>query len=111
MSRTVDTFVLAAMSLGSSAGAFAQAPQSYGPMHGEWMWTMMGGGFMWMMPLLFIVAIVALVTLVVRLMSPRHATEPRTASSAAIALLDARYARGEIGREEYVEKKKDLAAA
>ena len=52
----------------------------------------------------------ALVVLVVVLISrsPRHAGGPFWRSSAALDILEQRYARGEIQREEYLQKKKDL---
>lgn len=102
--------IVAAMLIGQAA-AQTPAPPYYGPMHGEWMWTMMGSGRMWIMPLVFLVVMAVLVTLAVRLISPRPAGNTRPSEgSGALALLDARYARGEIGREEYLEKKKDLVA-
>ncbi len=37
-----------------------------------------------------------------------HQTPPPNSRSEALAILEGRYARGEIQRDEYLEKKKDL---
>jgi len=84
----------------------------YGPQ-----WGMMGGwggdgGFgpigmiIW---LVILIAIVALVVWLVRsLASPTsHHLPPQR--SAGLDVLEERYARGDINREEYLQKKRDLA--
>ncbi len=72
---------------------------------------MVGFGWMWLMPILFVLfwglviwAIVALV----RGLSASRGSGSSTADS-ALEILKRRYARGDIGKEEYEEKKKDLA--
>jgi len=75
-------------------------------------WGMMGGfGWMWLMPIFFILfwglviwAIVALV----RGLSESRGYDSSKADS-ALEVLKKRYARGEINKEEYEEKKRDLA--
>lgn len=74
--------------------------------------SMMGGiGFWWFMPVLIIVfwglVIWGLVTLVRFLVSPTGHTGA-IRSSSAIEILRDRYARGEISKEEFEDKKKDL---
>ena len=60
-----------------------------------------GGGIMW---LLLLIAVGVIIYLVVR--SPR---ESRPASSRTpLEILKERYARGELTREEFLERKKDL---
>jgi len=72
---------------------------------------MMGGfGFMWLMPILWIVAIGLIIWAVVAAVRGGESTgqgSPKTDS--ALEILKQRYARGEISKEEYEQKKKDLA--
>ena len=76
-------------------------------------WNMMGGwgagygyGLMHMaMSIAVIVAIVFLVIWLVRTMAPAH--HPRRSSG--LEVLEERYARGEINRDEYLQKKKDIS--
>jgi len=80
-------------------------------------WGMMGpwmtGGFswMWLMPIFFILfwglVIWGIVTLVRGRSGPRGSGSSEADS--ALEVLKKRYARGEINKEEYEEKKKDLA--
>lgn len=70
--------------------------------YGGWMpiGLMWIGGFLW---ILTIVAVVGLVVYVVqRFTHPRRATKP------ALDLLEQAYARGEIKREEFMQKRTDL---
>ncbi len=74
-------------------------------------WGMMGGfGWMWLMPIFFILfwglVIWGIVALVRGLSGPRGADSSKADS--ALEVLRKRYARGEINKEEYEEKKKDL---
>ena len=73
---------------------------------------MMGGfGWMWLMPVFFIIfwglVIWGIVALVRGLSGSRGSDSSRADS--ALEVLKKRYARGEINKEEYEEKKKDLA--
>jgi putative membrane protein len=72
---------------------------------------MMGGfGGMWLMPIFWILFIGLVVWAIVALVG--GSTESRGADSSkadsALEILKSRYAKGEIGKEEYDEKKKDL---
>jgi putative membrane protein len=74
--------------------------------------SMMGGiGFWWLMPVLVVVfwglVIWGLVTLVRSLGSSTGHTGSMHSSS-AVEILKERYARGEISKEEFEDKKKDL---
>lgn len=82
-------------------------------------WGMMGGGFGWLTWVLVIFLIVAAIKLVfggARHGYGRHGCGrhdhwrggPGGRSSSALTLLEERYARGEIQREEYLQKKGDL---
>ena len=100
--------LVAAVSWAATAYAYAQEPAPYGRWgHDGWMFW--GGhlfGLLWM--ILFIALIAGAVVLVRYYW---HVGEGRGSSQkqAALELLDVRYARGEIDREEYLQRKKDLA--
>lgn len=78
------------------------------------MWGWGGGGGSWMIAsgfvhLLALVGIIAVVLLIVRLFRhgpycPYH----RHGGGESLSILEGRYVRGEIGRDEYLEKKRDL---
>ncbi len=73
---------------------------------------MMGGfGWMWFMPIfgiLFLGLIIWAVVALVRGVSQPSSSDSSKAES-ALDVLKKRYAQGEINKEEYEEKKKDLA--
>jgi putative membrane protein len=74
---------------------------------------MMGGfGWMWFMPIFFILfwglVIWGIVALVRGLSGSRGADSVPPTADSALEILKRRYARGEINKEEYEEKKKDL---
>lgn len=80
----------------------------YGPQ-----WGMMGGyggygGFGMIVWIIILIAIVALVVWLVRsVASPDiHHMTPRRSSG--LDVLEERYAHGEINRDEYLQKKKDI---
>ena len=66
-------------------------------------WHGYGGGMMWFFWILIIVALVWFVTLATR----RGDIPPRREKS-ALEILKERYAKGEIDREEFEQKKKDI---
>jgi putative membrane protein len=81
-------------------------------------WGMMGGwgGFGWLGPLhilFWVVVLILIVALIVWLVRPSsHAsvayrTEQRR--SPGLDVLEERYARGEINRDEYLQKRRDIA--
>lgn len=64
----------------------------------------MGMGFSWLIGLIIIILIVWFLT------RARHYDyHHRWGSNSAIDILKERYAKGEIGKEEFEEKKKDLS--
>jgi len=75
----------------------------------SWTW---GNGLLWgIVGLLFMLAfwaavIAGIVLLVKWLVQPRSAAHPGESNS--LEILKQRYARGEISKEEYLDKKKDL---
>lgn len=78
-------------------------------MNGEWMhgWRWEFG--MWGMGLFWVVLVVLLVVLVVRLVADRSpAREPPRGDETPLEILKRRYARGEIDRAEYEERRRDL---
>ncbi len=74
----------------------------YGFDHGGWMF---GGGFMmllwWLVP-------IALVIVLVGYFARRPGTG--TGERTALDILKERYARGEIGKDEFEQKKRDLGS-
>ncbi len=82
----------------------------YGMMGGYGGYGMMGG-FGMIIWFVFLIALVAGVVWVVRqggIAGHPHHLPPRR--SAGLDVLEERYARGEINRDEYLEKKKDITA-
>jgi len=73
--------------------------------HSEWMWGM--GGSMGLGWILILVAIAVVIWLFVR--GPLSGGVP-TGQRSALDILKERYARGEIGRDEFEQKKRDLEA-
>ena len=75
-------------------------------------WGMMGGyGGMWLMPIIMVVfwglviwGIVALVRFIISSSSKGLSSQ----TDSALEILKTRYARGEISKQEYEEKRKDL---
>ena len=74
-------------------------------------WMMGGFGGMWFMPIIMIVfwglVIWGVVALVRGVASPSNTGSSNQADS-ALEILKRRYARGEINKEEFEERKKDL---
>jgi putative membrane protein len=78
-------------------------------------WGFGWGGmwFGWLMMIGFIIAVVVLVVWLVRLSTPGAATRTESAGSdrrtpLALEILQARYARGEISKEEYLDARATL---
>jgi putative membrane protein len=80
-----------------------------------------GGVFIWLLMLLFVAAIVVGVVLLVRgssrgsvggsqAMTPGSSGPTPPPSSPALQILEERYARGDIDREEFLQRKQDLLA-
>jgi putative membrane protein len=69
---------------------------------------MMGGGwgiFMFIFMLIFLVLVIAGIVVLVRYLSPHTRSKP---AEDALEILKRRYARGEIQKGEFEEKRKDL---
>lgn len=89
-------------------GAISGWPYGGWGMMGPWM--MAGFGWMWLIPVLGIVflgLIVWAIVAAVRSSSESKGSDSSKADS-ALEVLKKRYARGEINKEEYEEKKRDL---
>jgi putative membrane protein len=86
-----------------------------GWLDGDWgmMWPemMIGLGWIWLMPVFWLVFLGLIVWAIVA--AVRRSGESKRSDSSqadsALEMLKRRYARGEISKEEYEEKKKDLA--
>jgi len=81
------------------------------------MWGMMGPGmmagfgWMWLIPVFWVVFLGLLIwAIVAAVRSSSESKDPDSSKAdSALEVLKRRYAQGEIGKEEYEEKKKDLA--
>jgi putative membrane protein len=86
------------------------AQQQDWPYHGSHMWG--GGWWMFLGPLMFIVfiaAMVAAVVVVVRWLSGSHgAAPPSPPGKTPLDILKERYARGEIDKEDFEERRRVL---
>lgn len=91
-----------------SSAAWAQ--QQDWPYHGPHMWNF--GGWMFLGPLMFIVfiaAIVAAVVVIFRWLGGSHgAAPPSPPGKTPLDILKERYARGEIDKEEFEERRRVL---
>ena len=69
-----------------------------------WHWLgWIGMAFFWLIPILLVLAVVKY------LMGDRRSNAPDgERKSPALTVLEERYARGEINREEYLQKREDL---
>jgi len=76
-------------------------------MMGGWGMGWFGGIFMILFWILVIVGLVLLIKWLVQ-SSKGHSERPGDGSSRAIDILNERYARGEINKQEFEEKKRDL---
>ena len=77
----------------------------YGPQ-----WGMMGGygGFGMIIWIIILIAIIALVAWLVRSQTSSSMHHLPPSRSSGLDVLEERYARGEINRDEYLQKKKDI---
>jgi len=69
-----------------------------------------GHGFIALLALIGFVAVVLAVIRAFRHGCPWHRRHPGMGTGAGLEILETRYARGEIGRDEYLEKKRDLTS-
>lgn len=120
MKRKLERVALAAgvWLMGASlplAGVMAQAQRDgegyryYGHPHmwgGDWGW---GGMFLGpLFGLLFIAGVAVAIVFVVRALSSDGGGGPRSSRQRALDILDERFARGEIDKEEYDSRKRSL---
>ena len=69
---------------------------------------MMGGGGWWFVPILVIIFLGLIIWAVVALIRGQSGSQ-NTGADSAPEILKRRYARGDIDKEEYEQKKKDLS--
>ena len=76
-----------------------------------WMNGMWGMGWMWFFPFLFLAGLGVFLMVFMRRMGGDFcgtASSPRNKDETPKEVLDQRYAKGEITREQYLEMRKDL---
>lgn len=90
----------------------AQGSPDTGPWHMMHGWNTLGFGGMWFGPLWMIVWLVLIIVAVVALV--RWVSDSsgggRQSTRTARDVLDERYARGEIDRDEYMKRKQDISS-
>ena len=90
----------------SGAGGWPAGGWGMGP------WMMWGGGWWWFMPVFMVLfwglVIWGVVALVQGLSRSEGSGKESDQQDSALEILNRRYASGEIGKEEYEEKKRDL---
>jgi putative membrane protein len=96
--------VIIAAPVNGSDGDYGMGP---GMMNWGYGMGWFGSIFMFVVPIVFVVAIIFLIRWLI--VSTGHGRETGTGES-ALDILKKRYARGEIDRDEFEEKKKDLAS-
>jgi len=122
--RKTVWFYLALLNLVTVTSLFAADPGSPQPYPGPG-WGMHGPGFWWIFPLIFIVLMVMMCVFMMRggmgcMWRDRHMGSPESrdlakrsegeSAGSALDILDKRYARGEIDKQEYEEKKAALTS-
>lgn len=73
--------------------------------HGRGMWSGWMGGWGWLWIVLIVIVIVLLVLLLTRRSGP---TDTSVRGDEALRILEERFARGEIDREEFEERRRTL---
>ena len=73
-----------------------------------WGWHSLGAMVFWLVPLLVVIVLVAVAIKYLFAGGARSNTVSRDDGSRALEVLQERYARGEINREEYLQKRDDL---
>jgi putative membrane protein len=106
MKKLISQLAVATASLAVMSTLFAQERyyEWRWEFHPMW-WGAWGLGMMWMMFIFWILVIVALVVVIRWLSSKGKASR----TDSALEILRQRYARGEINRDEFEAKKKDLS--
>jgi len=66
------------------------------------------GAFHMVFWVVVLIAVIVAIVWLVRTMAPAATRDSSAPRSAGLSLLDERYARGEINRDEYLQKKGDL---
>jgi putative membrane protein len=86
--------------MGQGWGGYGMGPGMMGPGYGYGM-----GPWMFVFMSIFLLLVIVGIVLLVRYLSPHAKTKP---SEGALEILKHRYARGEIQKAEFEEKRKDL---
>ncbi|MDO8636488.1 MAG: SHOCT domain-containing protein [Dehalococcoidia bacterium] len=99
----IGVVILVLILLPSLGGVAMMGGGMMGPGFGGW-----GGGFGWIWMIIIWVAIIAGVVWAVRAIAGSNDNRPNYQEESAMDIIKKRYARGEIGHEEFEEKKRML---
>ncbi len=98
--------------LGFGSNAYAQGYGGWGMGPGMMGWGMgYGGGWLWtILMVVFWIAVIVGIVLLIRwlILSTKTTTTHQRQEESALDILKKRYARGEIDKEEFEQRKKDL---
>jgi len=89
-------------------GPWSETWGDRGSWYGGTPFSRQAGTYLWIIGLLVLVLIVAIIVALVRTRTPRHGSQSGKSGESAVAILQARYARGELSQEEYRQIKKEL---
>jgi len=105
-------FEIGAASVGLALAAPAAWAQQYSPYYGGHMWGDGGHGGWWflgpIMMIVFVALLVAAVVLIVRWLGGSDAGRRGAPNDAALDILKQRFARGEIDRDEFEDRRQVL---
>lgn len=111
MGRMIDAAMASGLALAAAAPAFAQTSPDRGAMwHMGWGWGWGGMAFGTLMMLVFLAGVVVLAVLLVRWLGGGavHGHDAPPARRTALEILQERFAKGEIDKQEYEERKRVL---
>jgi len=112
-SRWLRTSSLGGLVFGNWTNAMAATAEDFGPWGMHMMWGSWGIGMMLMMLLFWAAVIAGIVVLIRWLVTSGHSERSTNAvhsTESALDILNKRYARGEISKQEFEDMRQDIRA-